>query len=323
MEKRMPIPFSVMTWNVENLFLPGHEPGPETAAIFDQKLRNLAATISAVAPDVIALQEVGDLAAFAALQERLGDRYPHAHLSAHSDRRGIRVGFVSRLPLKSAEDLVDVPAEALRDVPAGEGQPITRLGRGALKVNVDVAPGLSVTLITAHLKSKLLTYPNNRRSPRNEDERARAIGGALIRRTVEAVVLRVYINKLVANTQQPLIVLGDLNDGPEAVTTQILLGPEEHSLAHPDKGDDVRLYNLVPYLPAERRFSRIYRKQRELIDHILVSHELIFHRQQIDSVTELIDSIDHQLGPRRRAVFPDHAPVFARFALPSIDNSTS
>ncbi len=54
----MPVPFSVMTWNVENLFLPGHEPGPETAAIFGRKLRNLAATLSAVAPDIVALQEV-------------------------------------------------------------------------------------------------------------------------------------------------------------------------------------------------------------------------------------------------------------------------
>jgi hypothetical protein len=36
----------------------------------------------------------------------------------------------------------------------------------------------------------------------------------------------------------------------------------------------------------------------------------------VDSVVDLIDSIDHQLGPRRRAVFPDHAPVFARFLLP-------
>ncbi len=230
------------------------------------------------------------------------------------------MGFLSRLPLGDAEDLVNVPTNALRDVPDAEGQPIIRLGRGALKVNVEAAPGLPITLITAHLKSKLLTYPTNRRSPRNEDERARAMGAALLRRTAEAVALRVYVNKLVANTRQPLIVLGDLNDGPEAVTTQILLGPEEHSLAHPDKGDDVRLYNLAPYLPDDRRFSRIYRKQRELIDHILVSYELIFHRQQVDSVTELIDSIDHQLGPRRRAVFPDHAPVFARFALPTRSN---
>ncbi len=29
----MSIPLGVITWNVENLFLPGHEPGPETAAI--------------------------------------------------------------------------------------------------------------------------------------------------------------------------------------------------------------------------------------------------------------------------------------------------
>lgn len=312
----MSIPFSVMTWNVENLFPPGHTPGPETDAIFTRKLRNLAATIGMVAPDVVAVQEIGDPASFAALQQQLNGCYPHAHVSEHPDRRGIRVGFLSRLPLGAVDELFEVPADALRTVPDGQGAPITTLGRGALKVDVEPKPGLPITLITAHLKSKLITYPNNRRAPRNENERARETGVALLRRTVEAVALRVYINNLVVNTHQPLIVLGDLNDEPDAVTTTILCGPEDQSLDHPDKGDDVRLYNLAPYIPLEHRFSRLYRKRRELIDHILVSHELIFHQQQVDSVVDLIDSIDHQLGPRRRAVVPDHAPVFARFLLP-------
>jgi endonuclease/exonuclease/phosphatase family metal-dependent hydrolase len=312
----MPIPFSVMTWNVENLFPPGHAPGPETDAIFKRKLRNLAATIGNIAPDVVAVQEIGDPDSFAALQKQLDERYPHAHVSTHPDRRGIRVGFLSRLPLGAVDEIFDVPADALRTVPDAQGDPITALARGALKVDVEPKSGLPITLITAHLKSKLITYPNNRRSPRGENERARETGVALLRRTVEAVALRVYINQLVVNTNQPLIVLGDLNDEPDAVTTMILCGPEDQSLAHPDKGDDVRLYNLAPYIPLDHRFSRLFRKRRELIDHILVSHELIFHQQQVDSVVAQIDSIDQQLGPRRHAVFPDHAPVFARFLLP-------
>lgn len=307
--------FSVMTWNVENLFPPGHTPGPETDDIYKRKLRNLATTITNVAPDVVAVQEIGDPASFAALQDQLDGRYKHTQVSEHPDRRGIRVGFLSRLPLGAVDELIDVPDGALRSIPNGQGDLITALGRGALKVEVEPAPGMPITLITAHLKSKLITYPNNRRSPRDENERARETGVALLRRTVEAVALRVYINKLVVNTRHPLILLGDLNDEPNAVTTMILGGPEDQSLAHADKGDDVRLYNLAPYIPLDHRYSRLYRKRRELIDHILVSHELIFHQQQVDSVVDLIDSIDHQLGPRRRAVFPDHAPVFARFLL--------
>jgi endonuclease/exonuclease/phosphatase family metal-dependent hydrolase len=308
--------FQVMTWNLENLFIVGHESGPKTNEIYREKLDNLASTILAIMPDVLAVQEVGSPEAFTDLQQRLGGRYPHQKLAQHPDQRGIRVGFLSRLPFAASEELFNFPSQALTNLQDGQGDPIEHMSRGALRVSIQILPHLTVHIVTAHLKSKLLTYANGRRFPLDENERARETGIALLKRAAEAVALRVYINQLVTHTTDPLILLGDFNDGPQAVTTQILLGPEDFSLARRDKGDDVRLYNLAEYIPEQRRYSRIYHKERELIDHIMVSHELIFLRQKVDSYIEPIEGIAEGVETRQKAVFPDHAPVFAVFEIP-------
>ena len=70
-----------------------------------------------------------------------------------------------------------------------------------------------------------------------------------------------------------VVVLGDLNDVPEAATTQILHGPPGSEIGtagfdRPDQGDRQRLWNLAARIPADQRYSRIYRGRGELIDHI-------------------------------------------------------
>lgn len=73
--------FKVMTWNVENLFLPGTEFGPKTEAEYRDKLQSLANTILAIDPDVLGLQEIGDLEALNDLNSLLEGRYPHNYVS--------------------------------------------------------------------------------------------------------------------------------------------------------------------------------------------------------------------------------------------------
>jgi hypothetical protein len=51
----------VMTWNVENLFRPGSPFRPDSQDVYEAKLEGLASKINTQAPDVLALQEVGDL----------------------------------------------------------------------------------------------------------------------------------------------------------------------------------------------------------------------------------------------------------------------
>jgi len=85
--------------------------------------------------------------------------------------------------------------------------------RGFLQITATV-PGIgAVQFVTAHLKSKLLTYPNGRFQTRDEDERARFGASALYKRAAEATSLRVHMTAVLAGTgtTTPAILLGDMN----------------------------------------------------------------------------------------------------------------
>ncbi|GAB2738916.1 hypothetical protein GCM10027174_10330 [Salinifilum aidingensis] len=50
----------VATWNLENLFRPDSEAGPDTDEQYQAKLASLAGTITTMNPQVLAVQEVGE-----------------------------------------------------------------------------------------------------------------------------------------------------------------------------------------------------------------------------------------------------------------------
>jgi endonuclease/exonuclease/phosphatase family metal-dependent hydrolase len=117
-----------------------------------------------------------------------------------------------------------------------------------------------------------------------------------------------------------LVVLGDLNDEPEAATTQILLGPPGSEIGtagfeRPDQGDGSRLWNLAPLIPEERRFSRVFRGRGELIDHLLVSDTLVRRVEQVDTGPGEPPSITEDPTDRRDEPASDHLPVVARFRV--------
>lgn len=229
------------TWNLENLFRPGGQAGPATATTFRAELDALTAVIAGLDPDVLAVQEVGDPAALDDLADRLDGGYDH-RATAAPDGRGIRVGFLSRLPLRDLRQISDFPS-GLRpvqvdDTPTGG----TAMGRPALVAAVDVA-GAAIELLTCHLKSKLLTFPGGRFATTDEGERARFAAYALNRRAAEAVTVRAAVTRVLGGhgTDRRVLLLGDLNDEPTAETTQILNGPPGSEIGtvgfdRPDRG---------------------------------------------------------------------------------------
>jgi len=334
--------FSVMTWNVENLFPPGSFVSPTSRVAvseeqFNAKLAFLADFILRQQPDVIALQEIGSAVALGALQERLGGLYPHQAISSAPDSRGIRVAFLARLALSNVVDIVDFPVGPLAAVPDFDGRVHTKMGRGALQVVVEA--GGRIRLINAHLKSKLLTFPRpgggTAFAPRDEEERAAGAGIAVMRRAAEAVTVRSFVNaQIAAASDMQTIVLGDMNDEPQAATTQILLGgTPDRDVKTDGSGDRVRLYNLVDALPLRgaathefltpaERFTRIHEGRGELIDHILVSKGLLlngndFAVKAVRSFVALIQGQSVTANPNARAaaIAADHAPVLAQFEL--------
>jgi hypothetical protein len=69
------------------------------------------------------------------------------------------------------------------------------IGRGALQVTV-TADSHPITILTAHLKSKLLTFPNGRFQPRDEGERARFSAYALYLRAAQAVTIHSQLDQV-------------------------------------------------------------------------------------------------------------------------------
>jgi endonuclease/exonuclease/phosphatase family metal-dependent hydrolase len=310
----------VATWNLENLFTPESEDGPTSQEAYEAKLTSLAGVITEIGPDVLAVQEVGSSEALDDLVARLDGEW-HVALSQLPDRRGIRVGFVSRPAFDDVEDVRDFPP-LLRPVQVDdEGATIEAANRGVLRVRVTSA-GRPVDLATCHLKSKLLTYPGDRFSPHDEGERARFGAYALYQRAAEAVTVRSLADRLLDGRggERAVIVLGDLNDEPYAATTQILLGPPGSEIGtegfeRPDQGDRRRLWNLAPLIPEERRFTRVYRGRPELVDHVLVSHTLVQRVIRADTTEQAPPSITEFPSARRNAPGSDHRPVVAELDL--------
>jgi endonuclease/exonuclease/phosphatase family metal-dependent hydrolase len=330
--------FKVMTWNVENLFRPAPGAPQAEQQRFQQKIQLLANVINQLAPDVVALQEVGGLEPLGDLQQRLEGGYPHSAISLFPDPRGIRVAFLSKLALVgSPVNFVDFPPGPALDIHdltgTGGSTPITRMSRGALRVRV-TKQALTVDLITVHLKSKLLTFPRANGSsfnPRDENERAQVGGIALLKRAAEAVTLRIHANSLLdGNPQSPLLLMGDFNDVPEAQTSLLVAGPPGSEIGtggfnQADVGDDTRLFNLAPVIPEARRFSRIHRGRGELLDQIFASEEMLprgaDNKRRVPVVDSHIDfrdqlpSVTEDPNERAADTAPDHAPVTAEFNL--------
>ena len=158
---------TVMSWNVENFFTPAT--GDQDA--YEEKVAELAAVITAAAPDLVALQEVGDPESFETLRTALGAGWTGV-LSTHFEpSHAIRVGWLSPGDLTEVEEVVDLPTALSPVKVADDGTTITQLGRGALAVTYTTTAGTKVRVLTCHLKSKLLSLP---RRPVRHHRRDRA-----------------------------------------------------------------------------------------------------------------------------------------------------
>ena len=311
--------FKVMTWNLENLFRPHSDDGPDSDAVYEAKLNGLAATINAQAPDALSVQEVGDPAALDDLVGLLAGSW-HRRVSQHPDQRHIRVAWLTQREISASEDILQFP-DYLEPVQVDDaGTSLGEMGRGAVAITVQPDGGSPIRLVTAHLKSKLLTFPGGHFQPADEGQRARFGAYALYRRAAEAATLRAWATSALAGGDS-LILTGDLNDTDQAATTQLLLGPPGSEIGtagfdHPDHGDTQRLWNLAPLMPEGRDYSRINNGRKELIDHILVSAALVKPLASVSAeavIDQPLPSVTEDPNARKNEPSSDHAPVIAAF----------
>ena len=208
-------------------------------------------------------------------------------LAGIPDGRGIRVALLSPRRLSNRADTVTFPPgvapvqsrDLVFDDPATAANEALSdtVGRGVLSATVR-AGGEKVTVVVAHLKSKLITYARqpgalggSTFAPNDEGERLRYAGYALYRRTAEAMACRAALDTILASDgdapgeglgsgqTNPVVFCGDLNDEPLAATTQIIQGPGGSEIDFrpgsgfrtSDAGDGYRIWNLYRLLPSE------------------------------------------------------------------------
>ena len=315
------MPITITTWNVQNF--------ERADPVYADKLNYLAGILLALGSDIVALQEILDPGALQDLADRLGF-HPCAATPAS---RGIRVAFLTRNPLaqESAEinQWIVPPGVSVHDFDAdGNVEVCPEFPRPALRITI-AHNGREIDLITAHLKSKLLTFGEHF-STSNETLRAQTAFFALERRAAEATTLREHVTTLMA-AGRAVVVLGDLNDVPKAATTEILYGPPGSQPQGPDdatnpfggfqredNGDNQRLFNVTNLVPEELRWSRRHNGKNELLDHILASEELMPRLdglRQVPVMSILNEDVPNLIGqnPTASGVIPDHAPVTAVF----------
>ena len=267
-----------------------------------------------------------------------------------------RLGFVGAPEvIQDLPEPLTIPFPALRGLEGEAGHyTLKRLSRPILKVRVPVG-GQVVTLFNCHLKSKLgefITPQGAGWAPEEDLTRYDPVGRALgslrsaVRRMAEAWVLRKLI---VAEIRKgnPVVALGDFNDGEHAVSSEIICGEvpfknygwmlrhdaedygdrysSEQSKEITEAVERVRLHSAEKLFVRKSLRDMVYTASfggvYESIDQILLSRD--FHPDNGDRVADMtyfsvlndhITDGSHPEAPYNKLA-SDHGQIMAHFRL--------
>lgn len=321
----------VATCNTLNLSAPNRSTYANQAPLDDEayqrKIDWLGAQIARLKADVIGLQEVWDESALRDAVERSGWR--QAHLSAPGAEQGAtgtpRVALVTRLAVDSIDSITRFDEPSPIAVP--DLGPATRFERPVLHARLRMKHGQPLQVLVVHLKSKRPKFLQDAEGRTTEDNTdpavvARATLRSLVLRAAEALALRRVVIDITQRTRAPLLLLGDLNDGPHAVTTQLIAATG--AAAFDRQARDTALYHAwdVQTEPALRRdmaYSHVHQGWPELLDQIWVSEEFVAGSKMALGDVRRVEVFNDHLHEGRERWRSDHGFVRAllRVRLPA------
>jgi hypothetical protein len=149
---------------------------------------------------------------------------------------------------------------------------------------VDDVLRVCVSVFVAHSKSKMPAQVNREKWFKDDKpfygRHREGIGAALstIRRSAEASALRMLLTEAMKGNDNPVVVLGDLNDDKRSNKLNIISGQPNYLLSGLTQGgSDVDLYSAgtLQEYRSERDvyYTHVHQNSRESLDHILVSQE--------------------------------------------------
>lgn len=316
--------------NLLNLARPGRRyyenQDPYDVEEYQRKIAWLGLQLRRLSADVVATQEVWDLDALKDAVAESGLRYP-AVVAPGAEQGALgtpRVGLLTRLELVSVRSIAEFPPGAAVDVP--ELGPHAHFERPVLHVVLRLKHGLPLHVLVAHLKSKRPKFLQNALGEVIEDRddpriAARATLRSLVMRASEAAALRGHLVELLHRTGDPVVLMGDLNDAPHAVTSQIVAATG--SVAYDKQARDTALFHAyeVQSEPALRRdvaYSHVHQGWPETLDQIWVSEEFVGGSRFALGDVRRVEYFNDHLHEGRDRIRSDHGFVRAllRVALP-------
>jgi endonuclease/exonuclease/phosphatase family metal-dependent hydrolase len=323
-----PATLLLATCNVLNLANPGRlfyaSEEPYSADEYGRKIDWLGAQIRRLNADVIAFQEVWDEAALRDAVVASGLRYPH--LAAPGAEQGAtgtpRLAIASRRPVRELVSHQAFAAAQIVAVPEiGEH---SAFERPILEALIEM-PGERGTMrvLVAHLKSKRPKFLQNEAGEALEDRddpgvQARAMLRSLTIRAAEAVALRVLVHARLARTREPLVLMGDLNDSPNAVTTQIVAATQ--AIAYDRGARDSALFHAADVqseatIRRDVAYSHVHQGWPDVLDQIWVSEEFVAASRFAIGEVRRVEYFNDHLHEGRDRVRSDHGFVRALVKL--------
>jgi predicted extracellular nuclease len=340
--------FSVATFNLFNLQEPNKpmNRGQKkwTAAEFNLKVQWTVWQLVTLDPDIVGLQELWSKKALdvvlnynygtAAAPKLLKDTYEP--LSTPATGKKIVCGALVRKELLAGEpEWVDKFPEATRlelhEDPNDPQAPqikvaIKAFSRPVLRFQVKLRDDQPPTeVFVTHLKSKLPTDVSEEAWFASDagtfkpHQTALGAGISTIRRTAEAVALRVMLTEVMKGTTTPVIVLGDINDGQHSNTANILTEQPRFLVGEATGGSDVGLYTaqtLQEYRDTrDVYYTHVHQDLRESLDHVLVSEQFYDNsRKRVWLFDGLVINNDHlNFENHRETGTGDHGVVKVSF----------
>ncbi|WNJ21384.1 endonuclease/exonuclease/phosphatase family protein [Pontibacter sp. G13] len=269
------------TFNLFNLVLPNHRfygKRRYSEGKYLRKINWVAQQLDRMRADIVGFQEVFH-------QEALVDAVNTSHylrgahvIAANPSGRKPVVGLASKYPIEEWHTLEDF--EEVLDID-DETLPAFKFRRPILRAVLRIRDDLNMIVYVVHLKSKRPDVPEGV-DPHDNFERAKGQARSLVIRAAESIALRSVIMDDLRGDNDPLVLLGDLNDSSLAVTSRLISGePPLRKFPIESKRDiwDVLLYHAQDIQARKSMFNsyytHIHNGHHESLDHIMVSQELV------------------------------------------------
>lgn len=314
--------FTLATYNTQDLLelVPpeGQTLAPAMVGAHQAKLRAAADILTRLDADIVCLQEVESRELIDRVLAHLppGFRpYGTTLVGQVRDRRGLRLAILSRFPV-----IGDPRSHGPAESPDGFRLPVTEAAappgevhhfrRGLLESVFDVPGRGALRVFCVHLKSN---YPVFHQPPKDQGDYGEGLVRAAMVRMAEAIRLRRLVDEaLLKEPETGVVVAGDFNETEGSIVLRVVAGDRPEGLKRGWAAG--ALHHASMLVPADQRWSSMFRGRKELLDHILLSDKLRARLCDARLYNDALYPARETLGEAASlAPDSDHAPFVVEF----------